>query len=431
MNDHDDLASVFEAYRATAARSFMPADAETIYHAAHTRKTRRMTVTAATVLLVTGVLSTTLMIKAPVEVDHNPPVVSQSPNPVYPISPSIPPSATPSPARPGAEPATGPEPGNQVRFVNEPTVQRIRNATLTLPAWRDQPGTCRAGQFTFVSGKAPLGPDEIGRPTDYLVFFRGSMGIYANLDGKPGDEMAIPMACGSVEVNYQLLVIKEVTGSFQTLGYIPGIVDFQRFYPAGGDLWVEVNNDPPASTAEQRRRYHWNGTRFVQTAGPTAFSPNGPPDVRDVDLRNSYFQFITISSEDFQPCGGGLLSFVDSRSGTWPYRDRDFPGDTVKPATAFELGEISAGVLTEPDPPVRGAALVTVRCQHHGSVWETWLGFVTDAKAVGVLKVGNDGVTGIVSHRIVDGVAELIVTTRTGQQTWRYRSNGYTLVRIP
>lgn len=48
-----------------------------------------------------------------------------------------------------------------------------------------------------------------------------------------------------------------------------------------------------------------------------------------------------------------------------------------------------------------------------------------------MLKAGDDGVTGIVSHTITGGLAEIVVHTATGRRTWRYRSDGNTLARVP
>lgn len=113
-----------------------------------------------------------------------------------------------------------------------------------------------------------------------------------------------------------------------------------------------MHNHPSDAVAEQRRRYGWNGTRFTQTHGPRTFPADLTPDVRRTDLRQSYFRL--------EQCGGGLLSFYDGVSGTWPA-----PGH---PATRFELGEISTGVLREPGSQAgsEGDALVTVTCRPAG-----------------------------------------------------------------
>ena len=47
-----------------------------------------------------------------------------------------------------------------------------------------------------------------------------------------------------------------------------------------------------------------------------------------------------------------------------------------------------------------------------------------------MLKVGEAGVTGVVSHRITGGLAEVVVQTQAGRQVWRFSSNGYTMTRV-
>jgi hypothetical protein len=190
---------------------------------------------------------------------------------------------------------------------------------------------------------------------------------------------------------------------------------FDRFYPQSGQLVVEAIDEPTAPGAEQRRWYKWNGSRFVQSGGPASFPPGGRGDIRNVDLRNSYIPLFSDSAAG-PPCGGGMLTFVDGLSGAWP-------------SATFELGEVSTGLLDEPGEFAdAGDALVTVTCSRHAASSATWVLWLS-ASASGVLRVGDDGVTGIVSHRIVDGLAEIVVQTQAGRKVWHYSSDGYTLSR--
>jgi hypothetical protein len=256
--------------------------------------------------------------------------------------------------------------------------------------------------------------DTIGRPNSYFVLHR-TPGIYASLDDVPGDEMVIPVACGFAEVTQQLLVVKESAGKLNPLGYLPGLEGFDRFYPQAGRLVVEAIDEPMDRSAEQRRWYGWNGSQFVQNSGPTSFPPNGRGDIRNVDLRNSYINLISGSLAE-PPCGGGMLTFVDGLSGAWP-------------SATFELGEVSTGLLNEPEELAsKGDALATLTCRRNGASSTTWVVWLSTT-AMGVLHVGDNGVTGIVSHRIVDGLAEIVVQTHAGRKVWRYASNGYTLSR--
>jgi hypothetical protein len=419
MNDHDEIVSAFESYRAGVAQTFAPADTESVFSEVRHRTHRRRTVGAVALLVAaSGLLTAGVLYRSsPPTIDQNPPTASQTET----IAPESPPaSGKPSPEGKGNPPTVArTDLASQVSFLNAQVSDRLRNSTITLPAWPTGSELCPAGSFSFAAGAAPTGTtDVLGRPWTYHVLFTTSRGIYANLTADTGDEMVIPMACGGTEVTYQLLVIRQVHGDLQGVGYIPGIPGFDRFYPYAGGLVVEVVNDQMSTVAEQRRRYNWNGSGFVQTSGPGSFPPNLFPDVRDVDLRNSYF---AVTSSDAQPpCGGGLLSFVEGWSGTW------------YPVTSVELGEISPGLLTEPaEFADQGDALVTVTCKSEGAPAKTWVFKVSAARAVGVLQVGADGVTGVVSHRIVGGIAEITVQTKTGQQIWRYTSDGNTLTRLP
>ena len=432
----DELADAFAELRHRAVHTFTAPAAEQIYDAAHARteRTRRFSITAA-LLAATGLMTATMVLQAPPEtVDREPLASGQvwTPPVEAPWVPLPDPPQTSAgqtgqqPGQPNQPPAaTRADLANQVRFLPEEKTTQLRDATITLPPWPVPSQACVAGTFTFRDGKAPTGvPDPIGRPFDYLMLLGASQGIYANLDGTPGDEMVVPIACGFTEVTYQLLVLEDDRDGPHAVGYLPGLPAFDRFYPYETGLVVEILNGPFDTVAEQRRRYGWNGTRFLQTHGPGAFPADLFPDPRRTDLRQSYFRI--------DQCGGGMLSFLDGVSGTWPHADRDNPGDT-HPATRFELGEISTGLLNEPPEPAgRGDALVTVTCKPDGRPHETWVVKVSAAQAVPVLKVGVDGVDGVVSHRITGaGLAEVVVKTQTRQQIWHYRSDGHNLIRIP
>ena len=437
-DNNDQLAAAFAEFRSRAAQTFCATGTDTIYHAAHARteRTRRFSITAA--LLAAGALLTASMVlQTPPPAGEQEPLASAEawappvPGPWIQV-PEFPPPPPATPARPGSFNTTRADLANQVRFLDEQKITQLRNSTIDLPPWPTGAQACPAGTYTFHDGKTPTGAtDSIGRPFDYLMLFRASLGIYANLDGAPGDEMVVPLACGFTEVTYQLLVLKDDPKDdlkddrhgLRGLGYIPALPAFDRFYPYNKGLVVEVLNHPFDTAAEQRRRYGWDGTRFVLTAGPASLPADLRPDVRRIDLRQSYFRL--------DQCGGGMLSFLDGVSGTWRFADRDYPGQT-HPATRIELGEISLGLLTEPSEFARqGDALVTLVCKPEGRPWETWVVKVSGAKAIPVLKVGDNGATAIVSHRITGGLAEVVVRAQARQQVWRFRSNGQTFTRVP
>ena len=425
--ENDELAEAFADLRARAALSFAVPDTAEVYSEVRQRKARKLRFSAmAALLAASGLLAASMLGQ---EGPTAPPAERQQPmgsaHAEDPPTPS--PSATfPTPAsRSATVNAPRRDLANEVRFLTEPKIAQLRDSTIVLPSWPTTSPGCPAGTFTFADGTVPTGAgDPIGRPLNYLLLFRASLGIYANLDGVAGDEMVVPLACGLTEVDYQLLVLKDSKDGLHALGYIPGLAAFDRFYPYGSGLVVEVLDDSHSTVAEQRRRYGWNGSRFVQTHGPVSFPADLSPDVRQIDLRQSYLRI--------EQCGGGMLSFLDGVSGTWRFADRDFPGGDTHPATNFELAEISTGLLHEPaEFAEQGDALVTVACKPEGGSPTVWVVKVSAAKAIAVLKVGQDGVTRVVSHRIIDGLAEVTVQTQAGQRIWRYTSNGQTLTRIP
>ncbi len=433
MTEHDDLSSAFAEYRTAARQGFSAEPTESVFQAARRRKTHRITVgVVAAAVAVAGVITASSLL-GPTSAQRQDPAATPTMTPgvaTPSASPTPAPSATGSPSSGPNQPGTRTDPANQVRFLSEADRSRLRRATITLPVWPEDLPACAAGQFTFVNGVVSTGAsDTIGRPYSYHMLFRASLGIYANLDGSPGDEMVVPIACGFTEVHYQLLVVKQKGDELSVLAYLPGTPSQDRFYPAGGGLIVEVHDSGLGTSVEQRRGYRWNGERFVQTSGPTTFPPT--PDVRDVDLRNSYFQDTTGSTGGSTRCAFEILSFVDGMSGTWRYEDRDFPTGDVFPETIVELGEISTGLLSEPaEFADKGDALVTAVCTPKGKAASTWVLRVSRGSAIGVLRVGDEGVTGVESHRIVNGMAEIVVQTKQGQRTWRYSSNGYTLTRV-
>jgi hypothetical protein len=345
---------------------------------------------------------------------------------------------TGQPAPPDAAPATSAaavpkDPGNQVRFLDAATADRVRRMTITLPAWPDQGlrPYCPAGRYTFTDGEAPTGGSEEppGRgPWTYLVLFKGLRGIFANVDGQPGDEIVFPIGCGDIENVFHLLVIQPDGNRMKALGYVGNrtqIPAHDRFYPQGGDLVVEVNSDEMHQGIEQRRRFHWQGSRFAQVGGPTSFPTS--TDVREADLRNGSIGLTDLTREPGTNANfGASLSFVDGVSGMWAFRSEEF----VHPGADFLLGAVSTGQLAEPADFQASDALVTLTCRWDDGGVDHFVYKVSGVSAGGVVvRAGVDGVTGIVSHRIVDGLAEVTVTTAVGQEIRRYRSNGYVFAR--
>jgi hypothetical protein len=346
-----------------------------------------------------------------------------------PPPPGDPSPTAPSPAPPSIEPSTDPaagvEIGNRVRFLDQETVRALRSMTITLPAWSERgPSLCRPGQYTFSDGTALTGTS--GDVWKYYVH-PSLHGITANVDGEAGDEILVPLGCGPSdhgELVFRLLAVKEVGGGLQALGYVTGddVAGFDRFFIEGADLVVEVQEADLVASVEQRRRYGFDGAQFVQVGGPTSF----PSRVDEIPTDLAWLRVGATGddSDAHTRCGsGGLLSFVDGRSGVWEYRE---DGVTRIASAEFTMGAQSRGLLDEPLGAEQVDVLVTLTCRA-GSRTDQW---VHRAGGEPVVAVGLDGVTGIVSHRITGGLAEVVVETATGQEVRTYRSNGVTFTRV-
>ena len=356
-----------------------------------------------------------------------------APNPAAPgpVAPT-----TSAPSAPPSIPAVPTDAGNRVTFVDAATADRMRRMTITLPPWPDEPlrPHCPGGRYTFVDGEAPTRGSEVppGRgPWTYLVLYKGLRGIKANVDGRPGDEILFPMGCGDIENVFRLLIIQPDGDRMRALGYLGDsrfVARHDRFFGHDGDLMLEVTADSVDQRGEQRRRYRWQGSRFVQVGGPTSFPPL-EAGIRLDALRDASFTLDDLTRTPGSRDNFGIgLSFVDGVSGIWPYHSQEFS----HPGADFLLGATSLGQLTEPDDMVRhaGDALVTLTCQwDDGGVDQFVYRVASTGAANAVLRVGVDGVTGIVSHRIVDGLAEVTVTTAAGPEVRRYRSTGYVFTR--
>jgi hypothetical protein len=420
MNDNRDvLAEEFAEYRHVARVAFRTPPTDGVFAAARRRAVHRR---VAATIAVAGAVVLALMGTVVLQ-----PFAASRPAPgdPSPAAPSPTPSSVPSPSPSlGPGPATGHEIGNDVRFLDQETAQTLRSMTITLPPWPDAAaGTCMPGQYTFRDGTASTG--EGGDPWQYRVLHKGLRGIFADIHSEPGDEILIPLGCGPAvagELSFELLAIRVGEGGPRALGYVTGadVPGFDRFFPDGDDLVVEVQDADLVPNVEQRRRYRFDGTRFVQVGGPTSF----PARIDEIPADLAWLQVGATgdTSDPHTRCGsGGMLSFVDGRSGVWEYREEP----AVIASAEFMLGAISRGALEEPFGAQRAAVLVTLTCRA-GERTDQWVHRVGGEPFVAV---GVDGVTGIVSHRITNGLAEVTVETATRREVRTYRSNGVSFTR--
>jgi hypothetical protein len=425
-DERDPVVAEFLSYRQRVRDAFLPAPAEVVFATAHGRLVRRraavVTTAAVAVLavLVTGAaVARTSATSQPVPPASQP--ASAEPAVPTPEPTTAPPSGSPESTDERAEPpADWSDPGNDVRFLDEPTAQRLRNAALTLPAWPGYEDTCPAGEYDFVDGEAVLEEGTGGGPG--VSYGIGGSGIIANVDGAPGDEIVVTISCPPSDppMSNLLALAPDGTG-FRALGYVmvegaDEIGGPDRFFPDGDEIVVEVQGPAGFPQLEQRRRYRWDGSRFEQVGGPTDF-----PDFAEVSDTIDSFR---VGSSEIEPCGSwAILSFEDDTSGAWPF----FAGDVTIPAVEFLRGVVSEGTVSTQDGD-SATTLVTVTCHRpDDGHTETWV----QAIGSGVVVWTDDAVTEIVSHRIVDGLAEVTVRTAGGEETRRYRNtDGYTWEQV-
>ncbi len=322
-------------------------------------------------------------------------------------TPSAPSPGASSPAPAGS---TAADPAANVKFLDDGTVARLRAMTIDLPAFPITALNCPAGRFTFKDGRVSFKQDWY-----YIVLHKGKKGIFANVDGQPGDEILLTLHCGPTEVSPGLLVVKQTEGTFTALGYVPGLAHFDRFYALDGDLVAEAH-DSESTTQEQRWRFHWNGTAFAPVPANLPFA-KGDYYPAEGDLRESSFSVFGGQKKD--PCDtGGTLSFVDGRSGIWEYREE---GITLA-AASFQITSVAYGQLDEPAPlNLHRDAIAVLTCTTPEGKQEQWVYAINGPEAKRLLQL-----SGPATVRIEAGLA----VVETDGKVRKFRSVGYMLTEV-
>jgi hypothetical protein len=150
-------------------------------------------------------------------------------------------------------------------------------ATIRMPELRDDKD-CPAGAITLKAGEwAEAGGHGPGT-------IRGSYAdgppTYGDLDGDGRAEAVVYVSCfaaggDSGDSSGQLLVVNGRGGALTGMGYVGPLAQvYGTLRVAGGRLRVTVTQK--YSDVRQVRTYRWDGRRFAQVGGPTAFpSPPG------------------------------------------------------------------------------------------------------------------------------------------------------------
>ncbi|WP_328654988.1 hypothetical protein OG598_14825 [Micromonospora sp. NBC_00330] len=276
MANFDDqmLAGVFAEFRNEVAPYVRSGGAAAAHETVRHRK--RVRAIAATALAALFVVAPVTAYAAMSGDSHGPPAQvgeSQSPTP----GPS-----TPGPSSP--EPTTVAPSGGASPKVPDGRISKaeLDDATLDIPAWAPDAyvGGCLSGRMKFTDG-AHFIKDSFHVWVEEVV--------HADVDHDGARETVARLSCGDQVSTFQVVAFdRDAAGVIRTVGQVAvqsGAIKTICDIGVGtrGDIEVEVGDfrtplrcleRPPAFVQLQRRSYAWNGTRFVQTGGPTEFPVN-------------------------------------------------------------------------------------------------------------------------------------------------------------
>jgi hypothetical protein len=260
------------AYRGSAHQSFTPPSPEAIVAKARRRTRNRVVLAAAAVMVVVlgGAAAASTLTRG---TDENPPVTGQSPTPTStPSSTTGPPSTSPpSSAPPSTPPSSAPD-----RTSSGPSPINVRtvdweNTTIRFPTARDD-DDCLTGQVKIVDG---VGGSEGDQPHIRVrAAYDDGRATFGDLNGDGRADAVVYASCpgglGDEDASGQVLVVTGRTGQLVAHWVGPVAMVIEDTTIAGGRLTITFTTKYIDPEVTQERTYRWNGTRFVQVAGPTA-----------------------------------------------------------------------------------------------------------------------------------------------------------------
>jgi hypothetical protein len=190
-----------------------------------------------------------------------------APAPTAPSSPSEPPrSSTPTSKPPRSTASSTPPLDLREAGWNDFVVR--------LPADRDDKD-CPVGRTELTDGEWPESGDQ--GPGAILPHYADGDPVFGDLDGDGRAEAVRYVKCfaaggDSGDSSGQLIVITARGNQRVGLGYAgPLAASYDDVRVSGGKLVVTVTDR--YWDEQQKRTYRWDGSRFVQIAGPTAWPP--------------------------------------------------------------------------------------------------------------------------------------------------------------
>lgn len=265
--DGDRIAAELGALREAVEAAFTPPPIER-FRPTRRRTRRRAGIIAVALTALGGLGGATLALA-----DRGP---DNAPRPAPTVIASIPPTPTAGVDTPPSAPAP---------------------ATASAPATSETPTRStpdiRTVEWTHVTIVLPPNPDDSNCPTGRITtngawttvgskkFFIGPALAHGDLTLDGSAEAVMGASCASGSENDggdgsgQLLVVTWRDGTWTGLGYVgPRGQDYPTARISGQRLTAAINQR--YGGAEQNRTYRWDGQRFIQVAGPTAFpSPPG------------------------------------------------------------------------------------------------------------------------------------------------------------
>jgi hypothetical protein len=209
--------------------------------------------------------------------DHpvNPPTVATTaPDPAP--APTTP--TTPSPQTSSSRPPVSTSQPSSARSSSPPPLDLREagwnNFVVRLPSKRDD-RDCPVGRTELTDGKWPESGSQ--GPGTISASYSGKGPVYGDLDGDGRAEAVRYVTCfaaggDSGDSSGQLIVITARGNERVGLGYAGPLAQaYDDVRVTGGKLVVTVTDK--YWHEQQKRTYRWNGSAFVQIAGPTAWPP--------------------------------------------------------------------------------------------------------------------------------------------------------------
>ncbi|NJC70084.1 hypothetical protein HC031_10230 [Planosporangium thailandense] len=264
MSEFDDLTlrEAFSQFHTDALTAVPPQDVAGVRAIARRRRATRAGVIGAMAALVLAVPVAAYALVG--RSDSGPPAVrpSLSTSPSASASPSASPSASASTAPPAPDGKISPD--------------ELGDATLDIPAWPAQGNQCATKRQKFTGGQTRQVNDHTAVTMIWKV-------VYADVDHDGAQETVALLGCALARVDYQVAVFdRNSAGDIVTLGQVVREdASIQHMFDvrgeADGSVSVQVGDVSVCcgvhqdQVIHQWRRYAWDGQRFHQVDGPTAF----------------------------------------------------------------------------------------------------------------------------------------------------------------